>query len=303
MKFLICAPRYNELSGGSIVLHKLCDSLNKQGHQALLWPINKPRFAGMDCLRYFTRLSVYYAVRLYRKPFLSPRGLVSPIAKTSDIDDSIVIYPETVEGNPLRATRYVRWLLYKPGFHNGRDQSFDRELYFYFTKAFDVDVGNAICGGRLTVFDYFTDIYNEENVGTREKICFLIRKGSMRDDLPVLNNQWVLDGLDHKKMAKAFKECKRCYFYDSYTFYSTYAALCGCVPVIVPIPGVSKEQWLPEEYLRYGLAYGESDIPNAMATRGNLIDRLKNDEEQSVEMICEFAEKVREFFQLPTTPH
>lgn len=153
---------------------------------------------------------------------------------------------------------------------------------------------------KLTVLDRFRDLYKIENAGIRSKVCYLIRKGRDRADLPNLKDLWVLDGLDHVEMAKAFNECSRCYFYDQYTFYSTYAALCGCVPIIVPISGMTKEQWHPQEFLRYGHAYGEEGIPYAVATRQLLIDRLDRDEELNEMSVHKFVERALIFFEHPT---
>jgi hypothetical protein len=295
-KFIIYAPRYDEQSGGAIVLHKLCDSLNELGYEASLWPFDKPRFIWRRVHYYLIKLFLYYSIRFFRSSVLNSRDLHAPFATSSDIDNSIVIYPEVIHGNPLEAPRYVRWLLHKPGFHTGLIGKRDRELYFYFLEAFNDHIPGAICGGKLTVLDYFKDLYKIENHGVRSKVGYIIRKGINREDLPNLNDHWILDGLDHSKMAKAFNECVKCYFYDPYTLYSTYAALCGCVPVIVPLPGIAKEQWFPEEDLRYGIAYGEDDIPYAIATRVKLIDRLEKDEESNGKTIHQFAGTVKFFF-------
>lgn len=299
LKFIIYAPRYNEQSGGAIVLHKLCDSLNRLGYSASLWPMSKPRFTWKQINSYSVQIFLYHAIGLFRRPFVNLRALHAPIASTSDIDSSIVVYPEVVDGNPLLAPRYVRWFLHKPGFHSGLKRAFDRELYFYYIETFNAELKGAICGGKLTVLENFRDLYKIKNFGIRSKVCYLIRKGKNRADLPDLNDCWVLDGLDHTEMAKAFNECAKCYFYDQYTFYSTYAALCGCLPIIVPISGIAKEQWHPQECFRYGHAYGEEDIPYALATRDLLIDRLNGEEEENENTIHQFVERAVNFFNHP----
>lgn len=37
LKFIIYAPSFDENSGGNVVLHRLCDLLNKQGEHAYIW--------------------------------------------------------------------------------------------------------------------------------------------------------------------------------------------------------------------------------------------------------------------------
>jgi len=39
------------------------------------------------------------------------------------------------------------------------------------------------------------------------------------------------------------------------------AAMCGCTPVVIPDPGLTREQWTPEGGDRYGVAYGVDDVP------------------------------------------
>lgn len=299
LKFVICAPPYDERSGGSIVLHKLCDLLNKHGHMALLWPINKPSFTWNTSLRYFLQATAYYSSRLYRKRYSIRKDYDTPIAVASDIANSIVIYPEIVYDNPLGATHYVRWFLHKPGFHTGKYKFNKGELYFCYQEAFNLPELDMIYGGWLNVTESFRDIYKITNTSPRTKVCYIIRKGKERTDIPSMDNCWVVDDLGHYELAGAFNECTHCYFYDLHTMYSTYAALCGCIPVIVPLPGVSKEQWIPEEALRFGLAYGENDIPHALATRDLLIDHMDRDEESNSKSIRCFVDVVRNFFDIP----
>lgn len=296
LNFIVYSPPYDENVGGAIVLHKLCNTLNELGHSAFLWPFGKRPFTWGGALFFWAQAAVRFA--RMRHGGASPGGLTSRLsfAKTSQIHDAVVVYPETVVGNPLAAPRYVRWFLHNPTFHTGGGRDFDGELYFYFIEAFQEDLPKAVCGGRLTLLEYFRDTYKVENSGARHKVCYLVRKGRCRDDLPPLDDRWVVDGLEHEEMARAFNECAICYIYDPYTLYATYAALCGCIPVIVPLAGVTKEQWLPEEYLRYGLAYGEDDIPDALATRNLLIARLDRDDEANLETVKMFVERVRQFF-------
>jgi hypothetical protein len=298
-KFIIYAPPYDERSGGSIVLHKLCDLLNKQGHTALVWPMSKPHFTWSTAPLFCARAVAYYGSRLYRKRYSVRQHFDTPIAVDSDITISIVIYPETVNNNPLGAAHHVRWFLHRPGFHTGKHEYKKGELYFCYQEAFNSPEPDMIYGGKLTITESFRDIYRITNPAPRTKICYMVRKGEGRQDLPSLANCWVVDYLGHHELADAFNECARCYFYDPHTMYSAYAALCGCIPIIVPLPGVSKEQWIPEEELRFGLAYGEDDIPHALATRDQLIARMDRDQESNSESVRRFVTVVRDFFNLP----
>jgi hypothetical protein len=127
----------------------------------------------------------------------------------------------------------------------------------------------------------------------------MVRKGRDRADLPDLAGQWVLDGLDHAALAAAFNECRVCYFYDAYTAYSDYAAACGCIPVVVPMPGIAKSAWVPEPGGRPGVAYGDDDIPHALATREGLLDYMRGVEARNLVSVGHFVAVVARHFALP----
>ena len=92
-KFVIAAPAYQGGSGGVIALHSLCDRLNRIGYTALICPVGDN--------------------------FTTHPGWDTPTGDRSDLDDAIVVYPEIVGGNPLKADRVVRWMLNRPGYVNG----------------------------------------------------------------------------------------------------------------------------------------------------------------------------------------
>jgi hypothetical protein len=221
------------------------------------------------------------------------------MAKESEIKDAIAVYPEIVSGNPLRARRYVRWLLHEPGFHEGKFRHSSNDLYFSYQAAFNKNCGGMVHGGALTVTDCMMDVYRLTNHGPRSKICYMVRKGGDRHDLPDLSGRWVVDGYDHCQLAAAFNECRACYFYDLHTMYAAYAAACGCLPIVVPLPGLSKDQWIPEEAGRYGLAYGDDDAEHAIATRKLLLENFQRAEDDTVDSVRRFVSVVASHFTNP----
>lgn len=46
-----------------------------------------------------------------------------------------------------------------------------------------------------------------------------------------------------------FNKCKYFYSYDANTAYIMYAAVCGCIPIIHEIDGVSEEEFLKIKYI------------------------------------------------------
>lgn len=266
-KFIIFAPSYDEKIGGSMVLHQLAALLDESGHDVRLWPIEKPMTSGWGVWR-----TILWHVRelarrvIFASDFKRAPGSRVQMARRVDIEGAVVVYPEVVYGNPLRATKVVRWLLHKPGFLTGKIGFTASELHFYYQKAFDVRFEGAHSGGELALIKIFSDIYKNENKGVRKGRAYILKKGADRAAGLDLSDGIVIDRLSHQEIAKIFNQVEYCISYDPHTYYSVYAAMCGCKSVIVPTEGVSKEQWQPVEELRYGLAYGENDVEHAVRT-------------------------------------
>ena len=298
MKFIIYVPNYDENSGGIVVLYKLCEVLKKIGHEALLWPVNRPSLTTRTPLSVL-RWMIYYATRTYRPAYVRKPGSSLKFAKSADLSDGVVVYPEIFPGNRLGASKYLHWVLYKPGARfKELSKSTDRHLYFAYNHAFNEGCDGMAYGGVLKVVDIRRDIYRDFNIPGRSGACYIVRKGRTRADLPELMPNEVVDSLSHEELAEKFNRCEVCYFYDTYTMYSRYAALCGCVPVVVPELGVSKEDWMPDPDLRYGLAYGEDEIDFARETRDLLVAKLDSMEREGETSVERFVRVVQNHFRM-----
>lgn len=300
LKFIVCAPRYDDTSGGSIVLHKLAQILGTLGHEALLWPLYRipPRPRPFSAA-WWRRIS-YVLTRTYRPWYHTRPGSILRLAKPRDISEAIVVYPEIIHGNPLNAARYVRWMLYG-GPPNAQYANYSPEdLYFCFQKAFDRHYDGLKFGGILYVVDLMLDIYVQTNFRQRSGVCYMIRKGKARSDLPSLDGKLVVDGLKHRRLAKIFNEKQYCYFYDPYTAYSSYAAACGCIPVVVPVAGIPADAWEPDGGSKPGIAYGEAQIRHAVRSRRALLERMAMAEQRSTESVERFVEILKCHFELDT---
>ena len=74
---------------------------------------------------------------------------------------------------------------------------------------------------------------------------------------------------------------------DPYTMYSRYAAVCGCLSVVVPLSKIDKFQWRSEEDLRLGVAYGFDDVDWAKSTQDQVLPTLINYENHINEVSLE----------------
>jgi hypothetical protein len=200
-----------------------------------------------------------------------------------------------IDGNPLGEPHVVRWLLHKPGHHTGRINFSSRELVFSYLEAFDDLSGEGAKAQRLTL-TWLNSAYGLRNNGERTGSAYLMRKGKSRPLVHDLNGSIRVDDLSHAEKARVFNEAEFFYSYDLYTLYNLYALICGCIPVVIPEPGVAKEDWLPEEHDRYGIAYGFEDVDWAISTRPKMLERLAMIRRGEDEMLHEFVRTCRREF-------
>ncbi len=305
LTFIIYATSFDENSGGSIALHRLCDMLNRLGHRARIWawtrPIESPPLTWRDRLPFYRRKP-----RSWEPPrFQTLDRLDTPLATAADLDDAIVIYPEVIDGNPLQAGRVVRWLLHRPGFHTGRHQFGADELFFYFQAAFNDPALNPHTDRLLQTFFIRDDLYRPPDPAgeaQRSGTCYILRKGKDRALVHDANGSILIDGLSHAAAAEVFRRTRTCISYDLYTMYSVYAAMCGCDSIVVPESGLDVNAWYPTEEERYGMAYGWDQVDWARSTRHLLLPRLKRLEEQSNETVRHFVQTCERHFRIDPAP-
>ena len=72
--------------------------------------------------------------------------------------------------------------------------------------------------------------------------------------------------------------------------------MCGCKSIIVPIDGVSKEQWQPVEAFRDGLAYGEQDLERALQTVPKLLKLWEAKEAANRSAVADFVSRCDAYF-------
>ena len=291
--YLIHAARWDPQSGGGIFLHMLCHTLRQLGEDATIWPWYRSPARGP-----LARLG-----DVVRKPrllvggdrqFLNPE-LDTAVATHADFrSETIVVYPEIRLGNPMGATNVVRWLLYKPGLENPYRFT-ENEMFFRVGEICDIP---EITGGAQDLVMWRRDpAYRNENRPDRKGACFLVRKGHDKARIPETADAIQIDGKSHAEVAAIFNACDTFYSYDEASFYSQFAAICGCDSIVIPGLYASREEWTKEHQVsRYGIAYGIDDIDHARATR-HLVDGLLADKEaEGVESVKAFVAATQERF-------
>lgn len=274
--FIIFSNGYDEKNGGVIVLHLLCHLLNQQGQKAFLWPAYKPIFDFKSPLKSILKYFKYFKKSI-RRPYQTAPDFTTPIAKKIDLYDAICLYPEIVDGNPLMAKNIVRWFLHKPGFHSNKINYGENELYFFYQHIFNDTSINPNSDHLLRPMLIRDDLYFQTNFASRTGSCTILRKGKHRKIVNDLTQSIIVDEMPHEELANIFNHVKYCISYDMHTLYLQYAALCGCIPVVIAEDGVSKEEWQPNENFRFGVAYGFEDIDYAIQTQHLVLPFLQSE--------------------------
>ena len=280
--------------GGTIALAELCRSLRKLGCDARLLMV--PYFPNniVDKSGYKRFIIKYQLISLYnyllykltgkerihpfgdRYFFSLVNGCKLQFHPFFNKKRHVVIYPEVVFGNPLDANHVVRWLLYTTKYKNVPDAYSDTDLFIAYREIFsDTDLNPHHYIIHQASFNL--DIYKQYNYGVRKGNCYIIRKGRNRPDLPECFDGPIVDILPEKEKVKIFNECNYCYCYDTQTAYTSIAAICGCIPIVVLEQGMTRKDYRKgQDKPGYGIAYGDSkeELEWAISTRGKLRESL-----------------------------
>ena len=301
-KFIIFAPSYDENSGGIVVLHKLCSLLNSLGYESYLHPYIFSYELNRNNLKDFIINVCKWSIRAGLSRYRTNPAFKTPIFRGSleGEDDYIVVYPEVVFGNPLKAKNVVRWLLHQPGYHEKFFFYGRGELYFKFNSAIqDFSFPESVTSKtELKVIHYPLEFYNKDAAGgdDRAGTAYCIRKGRDKELQHDIKSSILIDGKSHAEVAKIFKRVKTFISYDDYTAYSIFAVLCGCESIVIPSKGVSEIEWYSNESDRYGLSYGMKNRKRAKESSHLVKDHVEEEENKSIKNVKNFILECENYF-------
>lgn len=321
-KFVIVSNRPG--FGGPIVLYKLCSLLSDAGYDAKIFPCELYYEKHMDKnwktkLWYWARLFLLYnhmyfirkmIVKLFPKGNYRGRaykGIVYEPVKGCNYklfpfikDDTIVVYPEVIYGNPLHAKNVVRLLLYKTDMYDDPKSFGENDLFFCYREMFN-DYKRNPSARQLKVFHFDLDLYKQTNYGKRQGSCYIVRKGKDRKDLPESFDGPVIDEMTEPEIVKIFNTCEKAYLYDLQTSYASIAALCGCIPISVLEPGKTKEDYIgvdDAEPLGRAFADTQEEINYAIKTREALKERFEKRETENMKEVNYFLKECELHFKI-----
>jgi hypothetical protein len=202
-------------------------------------------------------------------------------------DNTVVIYCEGTQGNPLNANHVIRWMLSKLGQNAPYEwvNTWDKnELVYYFNSEDKIAKNQDKLGNiyKLLNVIYINPYAINNNLIQRKGTCFTIRKSKeIHGNIPKIvhpkKSFEITRAHTQLECISIFNNHKFFISYDSLTFLSVISSLCGCVSIVIKVNGLSKQDWLnttaAAEYLKetgetmlYGIAYGAEELENAINT-------------------------------------
>ena len=272
--FIVYAPGiYTPAGGGCVALHKLAHNISSLGEECYIMADSKnPAYKG-------TLINETDA-----------KGIAA-------LDNAIVIYPEVICGNPLNAKHVMRWVLYHVRQHGEFGIWGENDLIYKYAPFFELRLGGNV-QGELRAMELNLDIWQNQNL-PRWGSCHLYKKaGASKPDIHP-ENSFCLDEYPIKGgfefLFNMFNRCEYFYSYDSATWLSIMAALCGCKSIVVPDTGVTALQWYNGfPYFKYGIAYGESQLQHADCTAPLIRANLNGLDMDTINQTRAFINKAKE---------
>ena len=217
--YYVYAPPYRETSGGIRALYQLCHFLNENGQEAYV---------------------IYDASEI---------GLNTPLLTNEILQkhnqeerEPIVIYPEVINGNPMKARHIVRYLLNIPGLLSNTplDKLGWGSTDLIYTHGKDI-LPDGWSAPTLQVPLIDTKLFNTNNVGVRRGALVWLHRYLKKGGVP---EAWLDDATEisfrgtlrsQAELAELYRKSELFYTYE-HTTACFEALLCGCPVVYLPNP-------------------------------------------------------------------
>ena len=321
LTYLIDAPAFNKNVGGICALHYLAHALTQLGEKNVYLTNHKvnPRWESNGInrdhpfflqgkedrpskfYRFLSKLKQYVIFATFKRKITRLQARLFPalLWKYFDRDRTVVIYGETILGNPLKAAHVVRWIMNTPGVCGGDGVYELTDHIFQYHPWFEVDRHYEV-KGLLTAIDLEHQLktYQNKNLPTRKGGAYLVRKGrdKKHDQHPAsfVHADPLLEKMSDEEVAQFFNSVDTFVSYDDMTFISVQAALCGCESIIIPGVGDRSKENLKKVNRINGVAYGFDDQEWVQSTKHELrpyFEALNDENLATIKEFYEYCEK------------
>ena len=278
-KFLISTHGFDLGVGGLKVLHKLCHLLNEHGYDAYLIPVHFDQ--------------PFYVYESYNIKMVTQEIL-------DNLEDVIVIYPESWYGNYLNAPHVVRWMIGPPSEAHIKTWN-NSDLWFWFIPQYITDIYNKNKDNQLCITEQHRDIFYNKGFD-RDLTCWTLRKAE-----GYVKEQQYIHPFDSvfipyhaagqlEELSNLFNKSTAFYCYDNYTYLSIQALMCGADSVVIPTKYTKKAFFDGFELNKY-VAFGVEDLPRAKSIRNEFEEHLNQIENNSINQLHNFTQKCYEYFK------
>lgn len=255
-------PNFSLIDGGTLVEYYLAKLLDNLGKNVRIYPSSGIKTSN----KIFSKF--------YNNDF--------PID-----DNAVVIYCEGTQGNPLKATNVVRWLLSEMGKNvpydwiNGWGKN-ELVYFFNYDKIFENNEAMIGIKYKLLTCVYINPLIKNHNNNLRKGYCHTFRKSHYHKTLPSAHPPKSFEIKRNHTMTdyvRIFNKREIFISYDPLTFLNIIAAMCGCISVVIKVDGIPNQlEWLKTtavySYIKskgltkmYGIAYGIKEFDWAKKTK------------------------------------
>jgi hypothetical protein len=140
---------------------------------------------------------------------------------------------------------------------------------------------------------------NKSYILVKKKVWMLSGKVvTLEDDVDSSLGEFFPIETNKLNRLKLLAETKRLVSYDRATFISVEAAAMGCLSIVMPVPNLTRHDWLRSvgDAFRYGIAYGFEEIDYALSTMDRVNDHLRLLASKQEGNVREFVKDARNFF-------
>ncbi len=278
-KFVISTHGFDMGIGGLKVLHKLCHLLNENGYDAYLIPLD------------------------FNQPFAIYEGYNTKMVTQEildNLDDAIVVYPESWYGNYLNAPNVVRWMIGPPSEPHINTWD-EKDLWFWYIPFYLTDKFNKNSDNQLYVGEQHRDIFFDRKQ-KRSGTCWTLRKA--QNLINESEYQHPKDGIfipyhaagDLVGLSDLFNAVETFYCYDNYTYLPIQSLLCNTDAVVIPFNS-TKSDFLNGFALSKYIAYGIDDLPRAQSLRGEFWEEVEKLEQTTITQLHTFTQKCYDYFK------
>lgn len=257
-------PEYIDYIGSSCVSHRLASELSKLGESVFIYSNTTPH-ENVACIPWGT--TVQYDNE--NTVFIIPAGAGEHT------------FQQNIPNFINESSNIVRHLVNKQvKLYNESDKLY--RLSEYFTALPEQSIS-----GKLPVLNIDFDVFKDRKQ-PRSGRCYLIKGDEYIKGQPVyhtaadtnIDNYWAYTGDRMEYLSDVFNKHEIFFTYNTQTFISVLAAMCGCISVILPHPNSSQEKLNKFPQNKYGIAYGFENIKHSIDTmhlvKGNLESCLRN---------------------------